>query len=320
MKNSHDLVLRQLTMLRMIPKFPNKITASLIKAKLEDEGYCITKRTIERDLQSLSTTFPLISDEQSKPFGWSWSADAPAIDLPGLTTSEALTLKLAEQYLTKLMPTSMVQQLVPYFKAATQVLNTLEQNSNLAKWPDKIAVVLPTQPLLAPNINQAVNQKIEQALLQEKQLLLLYKNRSEQSPKQLTVHPIGIILRGQVNYLCATIYSYQDVVLLPIHRILEAEILDQQSNRPASFDLHTYANSGAMGFLNEGLSQVKIRISKEAGLHLYETRLSQDQVIIDEGETLLVEAKVTINKQFEWWLNGFGSSVRLIESIPVVNS
>lgn len=309
---SHALILRQLAMLRMIPKHPQQITATDIANKLARDGFIVTKRTIERDLQSLSSAFPLLADERSKPFGWSWSADAPAIDLPGLNTSEALTLKLAEQYLSKLMPASILQQLNPYFKAADQVLNSLENTSHLARWPDKIAVVMPTQPLLPPVINPEVNAHIEQALLSEKQLKIRYQKRSENEPQNLTVHPLGLILRGQVHYLCATVFSYQDIVLLPVHRILEAQILETSAQRPEGFHLQTYAESGALGFEQQGKASVVLRFKKQAGLHLYETPLSLDQTIVDEGDTLLVTATVVMNKQFEWWLNGFGKQVEMV--------
>jgi predicted DNA-binding transcriptional regulator YafY len=313
MKNSHDLILRQLAMLRIIPKHPNKITAGKIAAKLEVEGFVVTKRTIERDLQGLSSAFPLMSDERSKPFGWSWSADAPAIDLPGLSVNEALTLKLAEQYLTKLMPSHMVQQLTPYFKAASQVLNALESKSQLTSWPDKIAVVLPSQPLIPPSLNASVVEQVEQALLTEMQLQINYQKRGEPNPQTLTVHPLGLILRGQVNYLCVTIFNYQDIVLLPVHRILEAKQLELSANRPKGFNLQSYADSGALGFEQKGKAKVKLQFKKSAGLHLYETPLSIDQVITEENDFLIVEATVVLNKQFEWWLNGFGESVSQLE-------
>lgn len=312
MKNSHDLILRQLNMLRMIPKFPQKITATQIVTRLEAEGFDVSKRTIERDLQGLSAVFPLISDERNKPFGWSWSADAPAIDLPGLTTSEALTLKLAEQYLTKLMPATMVNQLDPYFKAASKVLSSLEHESNLAKWPEKIAVVLPTQPLLAPTIDIMVSSKIEEGLLQEKQLILQYLNRDEIQSKTLMAHPLGIILRGQINYLVCTISDYQDIRLLAIHRISSAEVSVKSSNRPDGFKLAAYANSGALGFMNQGLSKIRLRFKRDAGLHLYETPLSDDQIITDAGEHLIIEATVMKTSQFDWWVNGFGKNVEVL--------
>lgn len=312
MQNNTDLVLRHLTMLRMIPRYPQKITAGNIVTRLEAEGFSVSKRTIERDLQSMSTIFPLASDERNKPYGWSWVADAPAIDLPRLTTSEALTLKLAEQYLVKLMPATMVQYLRPYFKAADQVLSSQEHSTQLARWSDKIAVVLPTQPLLPPKIDKEISAIIDDGLLKEQQLEIAYLNKGESEVKTLIVHPLGIILRGQVNYLCCTVFTYKDARLLAIHRIKNAKVLDEQSNRPKDFNLAQYANSGALGFGNDGLIDITLKFTREAGLHLYETPLSENQVIIEEGDRLIVKATVVNNAQLKWWINGFGESVSVI--------
>ena len=41
-------------MLRQIPRYPQTVTASNLKARLEAEGHEVAKRTVERDLQTLS--------------------------------------------------------------------------------------------------------------------------------------------------------------------------------------------------------------------------------------------------------------------------
>jgi len=151
-------------------------------------------------------------------------------------------------------------------------------------------------------------------LLTEKQLQLQYQARGETQPKRLIAHPLGIILRGQINYLCATLFNYQDIVLLPTHRILDVQVLKADAIRLKGFSLHNYAHSGALGFVSHGEAQVCLRFNKQAGLHLYETPLSLNQTIVDEGETLLVTATVAMNKQFEWWVNGFGDGVTWVKS------
>lgn len=76
MKSQNKTLLRLLTMLRHIPKHPHQITALKLTERLESENFKIGKRTVERDLLSLSEIFPLISNERSIPYGWSWSKEA----------------------------------------------------------------------------------------------------------------------------------------------------------------------------------------------------------------------------------------------------
>jgi len=61
-----------------------------LKQKLADEGFDTTQRTIQRDLMRLSTIYPLACDEEGKPFGWSWMAEADVMDIPGMDSHTAL--------------------------------------------------------------------------------------------------------------------------------------------------------------------------------------------------------------------------------------
>lgn len=64
-----DTLLRQWQMLRMIPRYPLKITAKELHSRLQSEQFEVSKRTVERDLLALSELFPLASDERDKPYG-----------------------------------------------------------------------------------------------------------------------------------------------------------------------------------------------------------------------------------------------------------
>lgn len=316
MPNPNELMLRQWTMLRKIPRYPQKITARALLEYLKTEGYEINKRTIERDLKAISAIFPLVSDEREKPFGWSWSKDAPTFDLPGLSVSEALTFKMAEQYLQKLLPRSMLEQMRPHFTSASKVLNAAGQHGTLAQWPDKIAVAFAGQPLLSPEISSEISDMVNMALLDEKQIEVMYNSRSEQLEKFYLLHPLGLVLRGPVTYLIATAFDFADPLMFALHRIQTVKILDKPLTRPVDFNLQRYIDSGVFGFDNGSEIQLKARFSYAAGQHLYETPLSRDQQIrvVDDG-SLIVTATVQDNAQLIWWLRGFGKEVEVIEPI-----
>lgn len=76
MKSQNDTMLRLLTMLRHIPKHPQQITAKELFDRLASDGFKVSKRTVERDLLSLSEIFSLISNERSLPYGWCWSRES----------------------------------------------------------------------------------------------------------------------------------------------------------------------------------------------------------------------------------------------------
>jgi predicted DNA-binding transcriptional regulator YafY len=64
----NDTILRFLTMLQMLPRAPRKIDTATLERRLRDEGYTVTRRTIQRDLHQMARIFPLLCDER-RPAG-----------------------------------------------------------------------------------------------------------------------------------------------------------------------------------------------------------------------------------------------------------
>src|SRR3546814_8069227 len=76
-------------MLRGIPRSPLRVTTGELEAKLADEGFAVSRRTLERDLHGLSGLFPLELDDRVRPYGWSWAKGANFEFMPKLTSSQA---------------------------------------------------------------------------------------------------------------------------------------------------------------------------------------------------------------------------------------
>lgn len=82
-KNSSGVaaIVRQWHLLRTIPRYPRKITVAEVAYQMSKDGYPVSKRTIQRTLNALSSEFPLCVEE-SRPHGWSWHKDALPFDIP----------------------------------------------------------------------------------------------------------------------------------------------------------------------------------------------------------------------------------------------
>ena len=323
MPSNQDTIKRQWHMLRLIPRAPAKITARDLHSRLLLNGYKIDKRTIERDLTNLSTVFPLISDEREKPYGWSWKEDAPTLDIPRLMPEEALALKLTEQYLKGLLPLSVVDHLKPHFDAASHALEDKRAANKTSAWLRKIAVVQANQPLLPPRQDLKIQRAVYDALLREKQMQIRYQspaiNATDQPPKpkpaEHRIHPLGLVQRGAVTYLVATIAPYKDPRILALHRIKAVEVLDDDIEAPEGFSLQHYVAAGAFGFGETGKKvKLVLRMEKSAAAHLQETPLSSDQTIETAGARhVLISATVHDNPQLERWIRGFGGQARRIQ-------
>lgn len=68
------VLLRAMTMLSLLPVKPPGVTAQWLRDQLanRDDGFDVTTRTVERNLDDLSGYFPITRDEDVQPFRWYW--------------------------------------------------------------------------------------------------------------------------------------------------------------------------------------------------------------------------------------------------------
>lgn len=311
---SHQTLLRQWDMLRLIPRYPVKIAASDIVARLKDEGYEVTKRTVERDLVTLSESFPLLSDTKSMPFGWSWQQHAAPIDVPQLTPTQALAFVLMQEYLGTLLPGSVTSDLGPYFRMARQRLADVASGGAGRHWLERVRIIPPSQPLVAPKVVPAVHAAVTDALLKDCKLAITYRSRGAEKSRDAVVHPLGLVQRGALLYLVVVFDGYEDVRTLVLHRISKADVLPERTERPQGFDLAEHVRQGFLDFGSGKSIKLVARFEEDATIALAESPLSADQVLGSAEEGMVqVSATVTETPQLVWWLLGFGGRVEVLK-------
>ncbi len=312
----NDTLLRQWAMLNYIPRHPRKIDVATLESKLSAAGYFISKRSIQRDLITLSQVVPLIADE-AKPQGWSWKADAAQLELPTLEPQAALTFQLVERYMRSLLPSSTLSYLQPWFKTAKAVLN--QQDTSITSWPDKIRVLPRGVQLQAPVIDHSVQEIIYQSLAQDKRTQITYLPRSSKEVNEYSISPLALVVRDQVIYVLCTMKEYSDIRQLALHRIKSAEMIEQKINRPRGFDVDAYIASGAFGFLeNDKNIKLVANFNAKAIAHLIETPVSADQKIEpQEIDCFRLTATVPDNLEVCWWLLAFSDQVEVIAPVKL---
>ena len=309
-----DALLRQWTLLKLIPRAPLKADVGQLLSQLQDAGFSITRRQLQRDLNTLSTLFPLEADDRGIPYGWSWTKDAPTFDLPAMDGPTALMVKLVEQFIPQLLPPNLADYLQPWFRSADTVLSEHAAPS-LGHWLEHVRVVPREMPLLAPKVDEAVARTVYQALLDGKRFTADYASRSSPSPdpREYVVSPLGLVARGNLLYLVCTLWDYDDVRQLAMHRIRSAMATDTPITPPPDFDLDRYIAEGEFQYPVGPMIKLEARFNRGAATHLYETSLSDDQIITDlDADHVLVTATVRDTEQLHWWLLGFGSLVVVV--------
>lgn len=282
-------------------------TAELQKA-LQQEGIDVNLRTIQRDLVALAGFFPLESNGLS-PQGWRWQPGAPVAQLPQMTSSQALTFMMVEQHLHSLLPPSVLDDLRPWFDIARQQVR--QGTAPAHRWADKIRIVPPTQPLIPPAIDREALHTIQEAVLLNRRLDVLYQSRSKKAALNLELDPLAIVQRGPVLYLVAvgkslsTGQTTDNIRLFAMHRFKKAWLRNEKARKPQGFVLDDYLAKGGLGFGSGKMKKLQVVFSREAGEHLYESKLSKDQIIkeLPDGR-LEITATVADTPQLAWWLRG----------------
>ena len=306
--------LRQLQLLQILPRHPSKISTLEIQSQLNDLGYSVSLRMIQRDLESLESVMPIVCDDRERPFGWSWHQSAFGLQ-PSMDPIEALTFSLAEQYLEPLMPSKSFKRIKVFFDRANSILKKIKRNE-ISRWRERVRVEHQWQRLEAPKINDQVEAEIYDALLKGRQLSVLYTNRAEKRAKERIINPLGLVLRGQIHYLiCSMDEDKDNPRFLPLHRFTKAEWNGNTSYEPKGFSVDKYIKDNNLGYLysNKAIN-LEAKFDRSAGFHLTESSLSKDQEItpLDDGR-LLVKAKVSDTAQLRWWLLGFAGQVEVIK-------
>lgn len=195
-----------------------------------------------------------------------------------------------------------------FFGEARYNLNPSTGSKKEREWLKKVRVVSETQPLLPPKVDTEVFKNISDALFNDRLLNIEYIN-AKQEQKSAMVMPLGLAQQGVRLYLVCRFDGYDNERSLAVHRINKAMISTFGFERPKDFSLSQYDADGRFGFGEGEKCKIEFTITKQAGYHLLETPLSEEQVVEELEEHYRVKATVVNSKQLESWLNSFGEKI-----------
>ena len=341
---------RRLNMLMMFDGKNKPLTTREITEKLNKDGDAIDQSLVLRTLKQLEEAGFLESmdtdendadhddfyiddqflvDKKNRKWRWPMGLDSRLKLFPKFSVGEIIAFRLMERLLKPLLPRESYEAIQPYLRAARKQCEILPRRSPGKAWEAKVRVVPPAQPLLPPEPpihlaskaereawrldQQRVRETLLEALLDDRQCRIEYRQIWRDEPASWTVHPLVYLQRGPAFYLLCTIDDYADVRQLAVHRMLSATALDQKARKPANFDPDR-AVQRAQGMGGGEPIRLVARFWKRAGLHLLETRLAADQVVEDaDADHFRLAATVDDTAQLRWWLLSFGSKVEVLE-------
>ena len=304
---------RQWHLLKELSAAQRVCTAAELCQRLDAQGIIACKRTVERDLNALSSLFAIESDQRSKPYGWRWQRHASPFDVEGMSKVQAVALLTAQAHLEGLLPANLADQLAPLYITARKTLANRPDNRWTEHWPKRVSRIAPSQPLIAPEIQHDVLTAVHQALLEQRQLAIEYTRRGADTARQHCINPVSLIQRGPVAYLAAHIDGKSELSLFALHRIGNAELLEKKIPAASDSALEQARAHVSAGFDQGPPITLCLHLRHYLAQHLLEAPLSADQHAEshDEHWTALT-ATVDDTAQLRWWLLGMGAGVKVI--------
>ncbi|MBK9039215.1 MAG: WYL domain-containing protein [Bdellovibrionales bacterium] len=161
---------------------------------------------------------------------------------------------------------------------------------------------------------EAIRDALLKGLFRTQQCEIEYQQLWRDEPVHWKIHPPVYLQRGPAFYLLCMINDFTDVRQLALHRMLSAKVLDDEARKPAEFNIdREVERAQGMGGSGEPIC-LALRFYRSAGVHLTETRLSADQIVVDEDDYhFRLTATVNDTAQLRWWLLSFGSKVEVLE-------
>ncbi|AKB05548.1 WYL domain-containing protein [Vibrio cholerae] len=292
---------RHLALLKYLPQEPDFITTPDLLKKLENDGFTFSLRTLQRDVEALSRHHALCCDDSVRPHRW-YLLKGVKGDPLSMTPSTALAINMLREQSYYLLPRQVHDNLAGFFSQSMKKFEATPDNP-LYQWPSRIAHLPTGFQLCQPEMNNTVIDVVEQALMHQKSLILDYLPRPPRHKKRYMVNPLGLVARGSVYYLVATLANSQEYRHFVLHRIQAAELGDADSKTPENFDLSSYIAQGSLSFPKQREIKLVLKVNYFSGYHLLETPISpQQEVTYPESEFFIINATVNYTEELKWWL------------------
>ena len=307
-----DSLHRVLTMMQMIPLYPRWVTAKSLHSGLSDQGFSVTKRTIERDLNRFSTLLGLVSVDSPEGFKWSYAKDNHISFIPSLSTAEALSLKMAQQHLSFHLPPFLLTSMQAIFNKADKVLS---ENRPLIQWLSKVSVLPPGIPIKAHTNDPDILATLYRGLMENRKVAIRYfRNKSSYH-----VALLGLIVRDNKLVFVCRYDGFEDIRMILAHRVKEAMLLDDTHDD--AIDVQSYSQSGQPGSkLAEDEIRLELEVTGYIKLLLSESNIGKKQTLTEIDDNWS-KASVTLphTQELEHWLMAHITNIKITSPESVRN-
>lgn len=300
-----------LEVLKRIP-VDRKITSTELLTVLENSGFSIHRRTLQRYLKELvEADCGIMCDSSSKPFGYRRTKTVMSLESLRLDNNAKLLLNLAKEQLKYQLPPE-VSNSLDYLFAESGEETPGREDRLRRKWIDKVAVVSGSIPMMPPRILSRIFNTVAAGLFEGKQIDISY-TRSDGTDKKVRVSPLGLVQQEVRLYLVGKYAGTDELRHFALHRMKDVEITDFLAEQVDDFNLKSYVRNNHFNYGNGKKVHLKIEFTNpKTAVNMQETPFNPSQRIVklDNGNyelTVEMEDSILLNGWIESWrdIGGF---------------
>ncbi len=304
---------RRLSILQNLPPYPRKTSSRALLDTLKNQGFDVTLRTIQRDLDFLSGTglFGIGSDPGSKPTGWYWIPNASGMQIPFMDMHTAISFSLLNRYSDRLWPTSIREHMKPYFLQAENILKDRKG------WDNKIAFQGFKNDSVKRSVKTTAQESIYSALDQDRcisaEVGRYFRGIDIDYISYSCIHPLGLLITGTVTFLIAKL-ERDTILRFPMHRLRNVKLLDRQIAPPNGFDLQDFVDSQPFVEIFNPAIELELEVDRKIAILLVENPIACNQTITATPQSGRFSVKATVDDSTELRSArvSFGSSIKVI--------
>jgi predicted DNA-binding transcriptional regulator YafY len=313
-RNAH--VVRVLSVIKILERNPQGITAEDVLTALAANGIDVSIRTVYRDIHAIEEAhFPIekIVDETDGRHLWHFSAIATVAGKIQISYEEIVALFISKEHLDPLKGTAFYKDIQSFFDKVEKLLGPRVQKE-LRQLGNTIT--FRATPMWATGIPQEVLDCVHHACVESHQILIDYKSNTDANRGKISkrkVGPLGIYLADSNIYLIAKDLSDGVVKKFALSRVVSAQWTDEPFSTDAGFSMEKQFKDD-FGVLSAGeIADVTIRIAEPIASYVAERRWHESQRVIRKDDfSIEFSIRVRVNSELSRWILSLGPAAEVL--------
>ncbi len=301
---------RQLYILSLLSESRVGYSIDELKKNLDTVGIDVSKKTIERDIDFLSTGNFFVTEEKRSKKTY-YMANKFGIENITFSPSELISLHFIKELLKSYSTLDIGNTAINLINRIIVTLPQLDKAylQNLTEYLKVNETFINSEK----NISQETIDKVRKGIELNKRLYIKYHSFNSDEVTERKFDPYIIEIYDGCYHLIGYCHLRNEVRDFRVSRIIELQLLEESFERPRNF----YQNykKGRFGKLS-GEEQVKLllKFTGKAARYVREYESRKADFLVEERDgNLIFEKNTTMTPEIIKWVLSFGSNVLVLE-------